>query len=113
MQTTYPFITSTNDLQETMMMLGVIVTKRCSSNLVCNKSQVCGILKSITLPPLPHPTLPQRKGFNPLPFAWRLRNLSQILSTTRKRFFLAKPREKVICCKLPHLTFGCIALVLT
>nr|XP_058973481.1 uncharacterized protein LOC131799798 [Pocillopora verrucosa] len=33
MQTKYPFITSTNDLQETMLMLGVIVTKKCSLNL--------------------------------------------------------------------------------
>lgn len=53
MQTKYPFITSTNDLQETMLMLGVIVTKKCSLNLVCNESEVWGILKSIT-PCTPH-----------------------------------------------------------
>ncbi|XP_078355938.1 uncharacterized protein LOC144640730, partial [Oculina patagonica] len=28
----YPFITSTNDLEETMLMLGVVVTKRCFIN---------------------------------------------------------------------------------
>ncbi|XP_022779017.1 uncharacterized protein LOC111320633 [Stylophora pistillata] len=45
MQTTYPFITSTNDLQETMMMLGVIVTKRCSSNLQLKDKLTISYLK--------------------------------------------------------------------
>lgn len=36
----YPFITSTNDLEETMLMLGVVVTKRCFINQVCMKSSL-------------------------------------------------------------------------
>lgn len=40
MKNIYPFITSTNNLQETMLMLGVVVTKRCSLKQVCIKSSL-------------------------------------------------------------------------
>lgn len=84
MQTKYPFITSTNDLQETMLMLGVIVTKKCSLNLVCNESEVWGILKSIT-PCTPH--------YPNVKLITHSCSAHEVLSTPRERFCAGKPIE--------------------
>jgi len=40
MKNVYPFITSTNNLLETMLTLGVVVTKRCTLNQVCIESSL-------------------------------------------------------------------------
>ena len=84
MQTKYPFVTSTNDLQETMLMLGVIVTKKCSLNLVCNESEVWGILKSIT-PCTPH--------YPNVKLITHSCSAHEVLSTPRERFCAGKPIE--------------------
>ena len=35
MKNVYPFITSNNDLEETTLLLGTVVTPTCSKTLVC------------------------------------------------------------------------------
>ena len=65
-------------------MLGVIVTKKCSLNLVCNESEVWGILKSIT------PCTPHYPNVKLITHSCSAR---EVLSTPRERFCAGKPIE--------------------